>query len=441
MQATYSGADSRLQYLFQNAKSVSVTQTLAQGTKIGEITIDGTTTDLYAPDGGGGGSTVTCQPLVDEGTAIALFTIGQNTYTIYSPVSMDISYTDLVGDEIDVDDGQQPPVISYDQASYKIGNLLISNGDDYRQTSDTSVVSGKTYYARTDNYVPVTPSSGSNPQANGWYEYNGSAYVRTQDTTVQSGKTYYKLVPSYSPVTPQSGDNPSSEGWYELATTPIPIYAPPATAVTYSSNYNQGIHVGTLRVASISNDPNHESNPTIADSDMFEIIVPQGSQGGSIVSYAQLYPSTGEHIGTITIDGIAQSIYAPTGGSGDSVSWTATLQSGTEIGRLTIDGTENILYAPSGGGGGSVNDVQVDGTSVVDSNGIAHVDGKQDSIQADLDRIYNVCVSMGSTPPSHSFGDVMLTALYTIGGGMQYKEVESTLNMNMRYFGHAKEGE
>jgi hypothetical protein len=69
------------------------------------------------------------------------------------------------------------------------------------------------------------------------------------------------------------------------------------------------------------------------------------------------------------------------------------------------------------------------------------VDGKQDSIQADLDRIYNVCVSMGSTPPSHSFGDVMLTALYTIGGGMQYKEVESTLNMNMRYFGHAKEGE
>lgn len=35
--------------------SVSVTQTLSSGTKIAEIDVDGTTTDLYAPSGGGGG--------------------------------------------------------------------------------------------------------------------------------------------------------------------------------------------------------------------------------------------------------------------------------------------------------------------------------------------------------------------------------------------------
>lgn len=35
--------------------SVSVTQTLSSGTKIGDITVDGTTTDLYAPSGGSGG--------------------------------------------------------------------------------------------------------------------------------------------------------------------------------------------------------------------------------------------------------------------------------------------------------------------------------------------------------------------------------------------------
>jgi len=418
MQATYSGLDKRLQYLFQNAKSVSVTQTLAQGTKIGDITIDGVTTDLYAPDGGGGGSTVTCTPLVDEGTAIALFTIGQNTYTIYSPVTTEVTYTDLIGDEIDVDDGQQAPVVAYNQATYKIGNLVIANGDDYRLSPDTDVVSGKTYYERTDNYVPVTPSAGANPNANGWYEYNGSTYVRTQDTTVQSGKTYYKLVPSYSPVTPSAGDNPSTEGWYELATTPIPIYAPPATAVQYDSNYNAGVHVGTLRVSSISNDPNHEDDPSIVDTDTFEIIIPQGSAGGSIVSYVQLVQS-GTKIGTITIDGVPTDIYAPSGGSGD------------------------------------VSDVKVNGSSVVDANHVAQIDltgyatdselssavaTLQANFQDGVDRIYEACVRKGSTPVSHSLADV-INAIYAIGGQMEYRDVESTLSMNMRYFGHAKEDE
>ena len=417
MQATYSGLDKRLQYLFQNAKSVGVTQTLATGTKIGDITIDGVTTDLYAPNGGGG-STVTCTPLVDEGTAIALFTIGQNTYTIYSPVTTEVTYTDLIGDEIDVDDGQQVPVVAYNQATYKIGNLVIANGDDYRLSPDTDVVSGKTYYERTDNYVPVTPSAGSNPSSNGWYEYNGSTYVRTQDTTVQSGKTYYKLVPSYSPVTPEAGDNPSTLGWYELATTPIPIYAPPATAVQYDSNYQSGVHVGTLRVSSISNDPNHEDDPSIVDTDTFEIIIPQGSAGGSIVSYVQIVQS-GTQIGTITIDGVSTNIYAPSGGSGD------------------------------------VADVKVNGSSVVDANHIAQIDltgyatdselssavaTLQANFQDGVDAVYNACVRKGSTPASHSLADV-IDAIYAIGGQMEYRDVSSTLSMNMRYFGHAKEDE
>ena len=98
--------------------------------------------------------------------------------------------------------------------------------------------------------------------------------------------------------------------------------------------------------------------------------------------------------------------------------------------------------APTGGSGtGNVDDVYVNGQSVLDSNHIAQIDlsGYQTNLQSEIDRIYDVCVSMGSTPPSHGFADVLLTALYTIGGGKKYVDIDSTSTTNMRYFGHAKE--
>jgi len=43
-------------------------------------------------------------------------------------------------------------------------------------------------------FTAVTPESGDNPAANGWYEEaTGGGYVLTADTTVTSGKTYYEL--------------------------------------------------------------------------------------------------------------------------------------------------------------------------------------------------------------------------------------------------------
>ena len=53
MQATYNGVDKKFQYLFQNANHVEFTQSLQSGTQIGSLSIDGVSTDLYAPTGGG----------------------------------------------------------------------------------------------------------------------------------------------------------------------------------------------------------------------------------------------------------------------------------------------------------------------------------------------------------------------------------------------------
>lgn len=418
MQATYSGADNRLKYLFQNANSVSVTQSLSSGTKIGSISIDGVSTDLYAPSGGG--SSVHCNPIVDHGTPIAIFTISGTDYVIYSPVTSEVEFTDLIGDELNYSDGLNPPQFVYREDTYKIGELVINNGSEYRLTQDTSVDNSKTYYSRSETYSAVVTQVGDIPVVEGWYEYVNGQYVLSTDTSVMAGKTYYEVSYHYTAVTPSAGDNPAQQGWYEASNLPIPIYAPPPIAVEYNSNYNQGVLVGTLKVTKLVNDPNDETQPSVADTDTFDIIVPSGSGGGSIVSYSQLYPSTGEHIGTITIDGVAQNI-----------------------------------YAPAGGGSGNVADVYVDGSSVLDANHIAQIDltgyatdtelstaiaNLQASFQDGVDRIYEACVRKGSTPASHSLADV-IDAIYAIGGNMDYRNVESTLTMNMRYFGHAKEDE
>lgn len=52
---------------------------------------------------------------------------------------------------------------------------------------------------------------------------------------------------------------------------------------------------------------------------------------------------------------------------------TQVQSTGTKIATIDVDGTSTDLYAPAGGGGGSVNDVTVNGTSVVNAQGVAEV--------------------------------------------------------------------
>lgn len=179
--------------------------------------------------------------------------------------------------------------------------------------------------------------------------------------------------------------------------------------------------------------------------------------GSSILSgtVAQLSSSDfGTHVegnpsetatGNLTKIKIDNTVYSvPNGGSGGStVSVTPILTEGTKIATIGVDQYSYDLYAPTQGGSGEVEDVYVNGASVLDENNIARIDltGYQTSLQSEIDRIYDVCVNLGSTPPSHGFADVLITAMYMIGSGTKYVETESTMNANMRYFADAKKGE
>ena len=75
-------------------------------------------------------------------------------------------------------------------------------------------------------------------------------------------------------------------------------------------------------------------------------------------------------------------------GGGSDVSITPTLATGTKIADYEIDGTTGSLYAPTGGGGtGNVDDVYVNGTSVLDSNHIAQIKSYKELTQAEYDAL------------------------------------------------------
>lgn len=75
------------------------------------------------------------------------------------------------------------------------------------------------------------------------------------------------------------------------------------------------------------------------------------------------------------------------GGGGDTVSWTQIQASGTKIAEIDINGTSQDVYAPSGGGGGDVEDVEVNGVSVVDGNNVAKITSYKEVTQAQYDAL------------------------------------------------------
>lgn len=68
---------------YDTVGSASVTQTLTSGTEIATVTIDGTATKLYAPEGGG--STVTVTPILTSGTQTATISVDGTSTTLYAP--------------------------------------------------------------------------------------------------------------------------------------------------------------------------------------------------------------------------------------------------------------------------------------------------------------------------------------------------------------------
>ncbi len=163
---------------------------------------------------------------------------------------------------------------------------------------------------------------------------------------------------------------------------------------------------------------------------------------------AEALLSDGTPVAIITVDGSPLTIKAPSGG-GSTVVVTPLLDHGEHIANISVNGVVNELYAPDGGSSVEANPATsptVDLSSLRVGNTVYAVANPSDldalrlSFQDGVDRIYEACVRKGSTPASHSLTDV-ITAIYNIGSNVNYRDVTSSLNVNMRYFGNAKEND
>lgn len=93
----YNGTD-------ETGSTVTFSQIQASGTKIATIAIDGTSYDIYAPNGGGGGGdTVTWTQIQSTGTKIATITINGTSTDVYIP-SLPTKTSDLTNDSNFVSD-------------------------------------------------------------------------------------------------------------------------------------------------------------------------------------------------------------------------------------------------------------------------------------------------------------------------------------------------
>ena len=168
-------------------------------------------------------------------------------------------------------------------------------------------------------------------------------------------------------------------GEFDIDGTTVPIYAPPATAVSYESNINQGTIVGKIVVRTIGNDSNDESIPAVVDKDEYNIIVPSGGGGG---------------VSDVLVNNVS----------------------------VVSQGIANI-----------------DLTSyATDSELASAVATLQSNFQAGVDAIYNACVGKGSTPASHSLADVV-DAIYAIGGNTPHAEITSSNTIPMVFSSSVEE--
>lgn len=168
------------------------------------------------------------------------------------------------------------------------------------------------------------------------------------------------------------------------------------TNVQWQSDLTAGEVIGTLTINGNANvlyapesntDPVTPSTPGLMTPEDKEKL--DGiAEGADDVKFAQVLTG-GTKIGTITINGTATDIYAPAGSSGEegsTVSYTPIVTSGVQLGTIVIDGVSKVIYAPEDAGSDVTwSATQTSGTKI----GTLNVDGTDYVLYAPTPTTYN----------------------------------------------------
>lgn len=117
-----------------NSKStVSISDLLQSGTKIATLTIDSTPYDIYAPSGGGGGSSVVWDQIQQTGTKIATITIDNVPVDVYVPTPIE-ELSDLT--DVSITNLQNGQTLKWNSTTLKWENSNTSGGSGHTILDD-----------------------------------------------------------------------------------------------------------------------------------------------------------------------------------------------------------------------------------------------------------------------------------------------------------------
>lgn len=214
---------------YEMVGSASVTQTLTSGTEIATVTIDGTSTKLYAPSGGGGGSTVTVTQVQSSGTKIATVTVDSVGTDLYAPdapvssvngqtgavaLSIPSKTSDLTNDSGFITDAgvtsfngstgavtYTAPVTS---VNGNTGAVTVQEGTEMVVLSYGTSTWADFEAAYPNAVVYCRASSNSDPASGAQTRMAFMAYVNSEDAPTEVEFQYYRSVSSHSAT--QQGD-------------------------------------------------------------------------------------------------------------------------------------------------------------------------------------------------------------------------------------------
>ena len=261
--------------------------------------------------GGGGGSSVSWQQILQTGTKIGTITIDGISYDVYAPTQI----TNLNGlSDVTLASPSNGQVLQFNSNTSKWENKSISVGDsvEFTQVLSSGVKIGTITIDGTD-YDIYAPQGGG-----GSYEPNGVTYTIVNNSTdeTQSGQTARSIV-----VNKFEDDVQTDTGSLSYATV----------VTTGPNNFTVG---------------NVKTTYTLVSGTAYWVLT---VVSGHIQYNGTLYetgdeilrtPVAGSSVITLTdIDEMEE--------SHSTVVWTQTQQSGTKIAEISIDGVSQNVYVPN----------------------------------------------------------------------------------------------
>lgn len=229
--------------------TVSVVPKTLTGTNIAEITVDGTTYQLYAPTGSsGGGSTVTAEATLTEGTEIGKITIDGTETILYAPTASAITVDSELSSTSENPVQNKVVKAEFDEVNSDLSDLKVSD-----------VAGGKNLFKNYDTYnsyeVIAETYNGNSViySANNWYGAYQSNLVLKKGKTyaisayVKGSGNYYILCNRVN------GDNVNIHGaeklndeWIKITT----VYTPPfdVNKVRIENNTTGGLYISCFQI-------------------------------------------------------------------------------------------------------------------------------------------------------------------------------------------------